>query len=388
MIRVGILLMFDDNWLGGAQYYRNLIKAVNDIPNREIEFVLFVDLNVDNTKLKEFQHLEIVKTKLLKRFSLSWVIRKLIVKLLRIDLNLISLLQENKIDVLSHSGWLGKHSEIPTIGWIPDFQHMHFPGFFTEKELKNRDKAFFELCDNCSSVIVSSYDALKDLKKFSPEAYLKAVVMQFAVPFQRRSTDIVPLEELKVRYSFNTPFYLLPNQFWAHKNHKIVIESLGLLKQSNKSITILATGNTNDYRQPDHFSSLEKLIEAKNVVDEFKVLGIIPHSDLLSLFHYASAIINPSFFEGWSTVVEEAKVLGKSVILSDIAIHKEQNPEFAIYFDPTNAEELALLLSENVDKKTIVSENDSKIAETNFTAYGLSFQSIVKEVIKSNKFSA
>src|SRR5690606_26082660 len=57
-------------------------------------------------------------------------------------------------------------------------------------------------------------------------------------------------------------------------------------------------------------------------------------------FH-SVAVINPSLFEGWSSTVEEAKALGKSVILSNIPAHVEQNPHKGIFFDPKNPYELA-----------------------------------------------
>ena len=52
------------------------------------------------------------------------------------------------------------------------------------------------------------------------------------------------------------------------------------------------------------------------------------------------AIIQPSLFEGWSTVVEDAKALNKFIFLSDLNVHKEQNPKNASFFDATNEEDL------------------------------------------------
>jgi len=46
----------------------------------------------------------------------------------------------------------------------------------------------------------------------------------------------------------------------------------------------------------------------------------------------ALAIINSPLFEGWSTTVEKAKAIGKSVVLSDIPVLREQNPGQARYF--------------------------------------------------------
>ena len=55
----------------------------------------------------------------------------------------------------------------------------------------------------------------------------------------------------------------------------------------------------------------------------------------------AAAVVQPSLFEGWSTVVEDARALGKRVFLSDIPVHREQRPAGAVYFDPHRPEVLA-----------------------------------------------
>ena len=51
--------------------------------------------------------------------------------------------------------------------------------------------------------------------------------------------------------------------------------------------------------------------------------------------------INPSFFEGWSTTVEEAKYRGKPILLSDLKVHREQAPAKGVFFDPNDPEDLA-----------------------------------------------
>ena len=53
------------------------------------------------------------------------------------------------------------------------------------------------------------------------------------------------------------------------------------------------------------------------------------------------AVLNPSRFEGWSVSVEEAKSLGKLVLLSDIDVHREQAPPDGVYFGVDDAAGLA-----------------------------------------------
>ena len=156
--------------------------------------------------------------------------------------------------------------------------------------------------------------------------------------------SLVSLEDLERRYGFRGRYYFLPNQFWAHKNHAVVLEALALLKAQGHNFLVLATGNTNDYRQPDHYAALTRRVAELGIGDMFRPLGLVPYQDIMSLLRWSVALINPSLFEGWSTTVEEAKSMGKTVILSDIPTHREQSPERGKYFSPKSPDQLAALL--------------------------------------------
>jgi glycosyltransferase involved in cell wall biosynthesis len=76
------------------------------------------------------------------------------------------------------------------------------------------------------------------------------------------------------------------------------------------------------------------------------VLGLVSREFQIALFRRALAVVQPSLFEGWSTVVEDARVLGKTALLSDIPVHREQSPPDCSFFPPKSAEALADLLAE------------------------------------------
>jgi hypothetical protein len=59
----------------------------------------------------------------------------------------------------------------------------------------------------------------------------------------------------------------------------------------------------------------------------------------------AAVIIQPSRFEGWSTVVQDAKALGRPLLCSDIPVHHEQAPTALGFFAWDDAETLADLLA-------------------------------------------
>ena len=70
--------------------------------------------------------------------------------------------------------------------------------------------------------------------------------------------------------------------------------------------------------------NLNALIDSYDLRDDIRFLGFIPREEQLMIMKGARAIIQPSFFEGWSTVVEDAKAVNSFIVLSNLEVHKEQ----------------------------------------------------------------
>jgi glycosyltransferase involved in cell wall biosynthesis len=217
------------------------------------------------------------------------------------------------------------------------------PEFFSKAEIAARDRYFEQNFKYCSRVILSSFAAKRDAEEFYSSYRSKIRVLQFVVG-SINPLGAPDLHYLENKYSFNGPYFFLPNQFWIHKNHRVVIEALRILKSHEKNVLVLATGNTHDYRQPDYFQNLVESAKGYGISGSFRVLGLVPYPDLVGLIINSVALINPSLFEGWSTTVEEAKAFGKRILLSDIPVHREQAPDFGLYFPPNDPEALADLM--------------------------------------------
>jgi glycosyltransferase involved in cell wall biosynthesis len=146
---------------------------------------------------------------------------------------------------------------------------------------------------------------------------------------------------VSLQYKLPDKFFYLPNQFWKHKNHIIVLEALRILQNRNIRPFVVFTGNLTDARNPTFYTELTQKVSLWDLNDQVAFLGLVPHEDVYLLIRQSICMLNPSLFEGWSTTVEEAKSVGKRVLLSDLAVHREQAPPAAVYFDPHNAEDLA-----------------------------------------------
>jgi glycosyltransferase involved in cell wall biosynthesis len=386
VIRVGFVLSFDERWLGGINYFRNLLTALYALPERKIEAVIFTSFRSPEKHFDGFPAVKIVRSRMFNRGSLPWLIRKLWLWGFSHDLFLERLLKKHGVAVLSHSGWLGKGAAIPAIGWIPDFQHVRLPKFFGMSEIASRNKSFSDMCRYCPTIIVSSYDAQADLFRFDPGCKSKSEVLQFVAAATKEKTTLPSRGELEQRYKFSGNYLLLPNQFWKHKNHRVVIEALGLLGREGKRVLVLATGSIVDHRHPEYFKSLMERAKKLDVLDNFYHLGLVPGSDLAGLMRDALAIINPSFFEGWSTSVEEAKSLGKRVLLSDIPVHREQNPMQGSYFLPDDANALSALLwavwNESVSDERLMIERARRATDERRLEFAQKYQKIMLNALE------
>jgi glycosyltransferase involved in cell wall biosynthesis len=125
----------------------------------------------------------------------------------------------------------------------------------------------------------------------------------------------------------------------------VLFEALRLLRDRGNRTVLVAPGEVHDSRRPGYFASLLTRAHELGVGGSFRSLGVLPHSHVAGLMRDAVAVINPSRFEGWSTTVEEAKSLGKRVVLSDIEVHKEQDPPGGIYFHSDDVAALADAMS-------------------------------------------
>lgn len=345
-MRIAFSLIGEERWTGGSHYLNNLLKALHYSSSVSIECVLCAG----SKRSPEVEPLrtylsEIVFDESFSRWSPAWLMRQLSIAAFDKDLVVERIFRRYGVEAVFHAGLFGSRFSPPCVNWIPDFQHLHMPEMFSGKERKLRDRYFRNLTRMCRRLVLSSECARKDFEGAFP-AYKKRVdILPFVAQVPENVYAYSPLDSLN---SYNIPekFFHLPNQFWKHKNHKIVVEALKILKDKRKTIIVVCTGNESDYRNPGYFESLKDSIADNGLSAQMILLGFVPVEHLHAMMRQSIAIINPSLFEGWSTTVEEAKSLGKKTLLSDIPVHREQLPPGATYFDPNDPQDLARKMSE------------------------------------------
>jgi len=388
MIRIGLPLAHaDGSWIGGVNYLSNLVQAFYSLPERQIELVILQDRGVPDAILEAFPKTEAIKTSMLTGRTVSRVVGKGLERSIGRNLIFEALLHANNIQALTHTSPPGRRSPIPALTWVPDFQHVHLPQMFSAKQIAQRENGLKEIVDGSSLILVSSEDARTDLIALFPEAAARSRVLKF-VSGLSYSGHIPSLPELQTRYHLSELYFHLPNQFWVHKNHTLAVEALAILAQRGIKAQVICTGHTDDFRNPGYFQKFKANVHACDLVDQIKILGVVPYADLRALMYHSIAVINPSRFEGWSTSVEESKSLGKRILLSDIAVHREQSPDRSSYFgvdDPASLAdhmEEALELFSTRDEQHFT-EAAAQQLPLRVMEFGKEFHDILLELTKS-----
>lgn len=259
------------------------------------------------------------------------------------EVRLAAAVEASGVDCLFTINEVPRGQRVPVMTWIPDLQHVSLPEMFSEEDIRGRDRMFLEAAERAERVILSSEDARRQYEAFAPGAGAKSSVVSFTAHFEPSSFARSP-ELVVAGLHLPEKYFFLPNQFWRHKNHELVIEAVRLAREEEPGIVVVCTGNTNDYRHPRYFGTLLAAVSRAGVREGMLMVGLVERHEVHQLMRQALAVVQPSRFEGWSTTVEEAKAIGRPLLLSDLPVHREQVPEGAEFFGVDDAVGLAGLL--------------------------------------------
>ena len=206
------------------------------------------------------------------------------------------------------------------IFWIPDVQDLDLPGNFDENEIKRRREERVAIMRRGGYFYFSSKSIEEKFKKTYPAAKTLGNI-RFTSNLSLENADQSSIENLcKCIDSGN--FMYAPNQWWIHKNHKTLIEAYNLYRSQGGTRHLALTGPQNDSRRPGLEQEILELINASPY--EIHNFGLASRELQTTLFLKCAYVVQVSNYEGWSTIVEEALKFQKMLVLSDIAVHKEQ----------------------------------------------------------------
>ncbi|MGY4171640.1 glycosyltransferase family 4 protein [Bradyrhizobium sp. USDA 4529] len=370
-------------WAGGHNYQRNLFSVLNRHQPGAISPVLFTGMNESLDEISAFSNIPNVEV--VRSPAFDHRARGLLDALASgVDRAAAAEFRDHRIDLVFEAArFFGWRLPFPTIAWFPDMQHRRLPHLFSMTARLRRDLGFRIQIASGRRIMLSSVSALKDVQRYysMPKSGVSVVRFASEPPLSMLAVnpfDIIAHFELPLNY-----FYL-PNQFWRHKNHSVVIDALAILKRRGVHAVVAASGSTGDPRESGYFERTMEQVKARGLDLNFRHLGLIPMEHVYALLRASTALINPSEFEGWSTTVEEAKSFRVPLILSDIDVHREQAADLARYFGTKKPEVLAEHMSEMLRCATpVVARNLQVNLDGRVSAFASGFVRLAREVVSS-----
>lgn len=353
-LKICLIMQGGLGWIAGIEYIKNIALALGSLPDNvrstfELSLVCSQKVNQDiQEQVKPYLDKLFLEEKYLHPETIFNRVRWKIIKTVtgQASPRLERFLREQSIDFV-YPYLSGNSSKQPyrSAECIFDFQHKYLTHLFSEQEIENRDRWFSRVATSCTNIVLNSKSAEEDFHRFFPDNAHKTKVVSFKTVPLPQWFEGDPQSTQK-EYFLPDKFFLISNQFWQHKNHPIVFEALRLLRQEAIYPVVVCTGHIYDFRKSEYSDSILQQINKSGIANQVYLMGLVPKFDQIQLMRRSIAVVQPSLFEGWSTLVEDARLLGKPMILSNLPVHLEQNPPHSVFFDANSPENLAQILGD------------------------------------------
>ncbi len=348
-VRLGLVFNFHPSWMGGIIYLLNLVKTLDFLDDKKKpEILVFYrpDLK-DRVHGISYPYLSLYEWNFPSAWKgslRSWLKGR--------NMFYEGLISTGQVDVL-YPAWdfpVRNKTKVRIIAWYADLQHKYYPEFFTRLNILQRNIRLKLMLRNADDLVVSSEAVKQDFHRY----YRVREDMNMPVYHFVSILDILPeenFEEIRRKYDLPEDYFLVSNQFHKHKNHRVVLQAMAEMKGKGKVIHMAITGKFPKASDSPYLAELHQLINENGLREQISLLGVIPRAEQLLIMKHARAVVQPSLFEGWSTVIEDAKSLQVPVIAAALPVNKEQLGDRGSYFDPLDAGQLGSLLMSYPDRE-------------------------------------
>jgi len=266
-------------------------------------------------------------------------IAPIFLKLLGDRKQLDSLFRARRIDVVHLPYQDGILTDLPSVYFPHDLQHLHFPEYFSSAQIRHREQRWRNRAMRAETVVAAAPHIKSDLIQRWGLDETRIMVFPFPPPPPIAMSDVqLP--------SLQRPYVLYPAVFWPHKNHAHLVRAMSILKQRRVEVDLVLTGSKHS-----NLARILQLIKMLDISDRVKYLGHVNDALLSALFYTAEAIVVPSLSEAFSLTAFDALRYNRPLLCSDREFFRSQCKEFARYFDPLDpnsiANEIERQLSEN-----------------------------------------
>jgi glycosyltransferase involved in cell wall biosynthesis len=273
-----------------------------------------------------------------KLFPSLWRSSKIKKDLIRLNINLYH--------GLSHEIPVGiQNTGIKTAVTIHDLIHERNPGQYNPVDVKIYRKKFRYACTHADRIIAISQQTKKDIIEFYkiPGEKITVCYLSCNKTFEQ-NVGLEQKQRVKKEYKLPDEYFLYVGSVIERKNLLGICKALFLLRH-DLDIPLVVIGSGKKYKQQVKDFLMQNGIEQKVIFlsenPAAKQASFQNGADFPAIYQQATALIYPSFFEGFGIPVLEALWSRVPVITSNLASMPEAGGNGAYYVNPASAEEIA-----------------------------------------------
>ncbi len=192
-----------------------------------------------------------------------------------------------------------------------------------------------------SAVVLTPTQWVKeDLARFARVNSRKIVVTpEAADPLADHSQEVPELKD--------SHFIMYVGRPNPHKNLNRLVAAFAILKKQHSDLQLVLVG-----KQDANYRLLKKYVK-KLGIEDIVFTGFLPDSQVRWLYEHTAAYVFPSLSEGFGLPGLEAMVHDAPLISSNATCLPEVYGDAAIYFDPTDPNDIAKKIASVIDKPEI-----------------------------------
>lgn len=197
-------------------------------------------------------------------------------------------------------------------------------------------------------IIVPTEYVKQDVAKYHPFTKDKlAVTLEASEP----PLNMAATKPANIR----NPFLLYVGRAFPHKNLETLVKAFEKLQTSHDELNLVLAGKKEHY-----YEQLEVFASSSAAKDNILFTGFVTDAELKWLYQNAEAYVFPSLSEGFGLPGLEAMAHGCPVVSSNATCLPEVYQDAAIYFDPTDTDDMAAKIDQVVSDKKLAKELVSK----------------------------
>ena len=260
--------------------------------------------------------------------------------------------------------------DISFISNIWDLDHKknsQFPEHNLNNNYENKEKLFKEIVTRAFKIVVPHQSNKLDLINFYKTTEDKINIQNF-IPMlptiYKEKSNIINYDEIydKFKLPKEKKIVFYPAQFWAHKNHKYIIDVVKILKakKKDKYLFVFCGGNKGNFKY------IKDLILKNQLENYIKIFNFLSDDEVISLYKNCNAVVMPTFCGHTNLPIYESFFFKKIIFYTKNLIPNDSINEHLIEIDITSPKDLYEKLDICFDKPKL--EN---MIQKNFDYYEL-----------------